>query len=114
MIIAFIGVLYYPLQKQLKLVKFLAIEESWQKNVKVFLRDRVEKLIPSGMDPIVLISGNYEQNSLFYIYKLRDNGYNIGLGNFQEVKENTYVILDIADDQKMMESFIFCANIDIV
>ncbi len=114
MIIAFIGVLYYPLQKQLKLVKFLAIEESWQKNVKVFLRDRVEKLIPSGMDPIVLISGNYEQNSLFYIYKLRDNGYNIGLGNFQEVKENTYVILDIADDQKMMESFIFCANIDTV
>lgn len=114
MIVAFIGVLYYPLQKQFKLVKFLAVEESWQKNVKVFLRDRVANLIPDKTDPIVLISDNYEQNSLFYIYKLRDKGYNIKLGNFQEVKENTYVILDIADDQKMIESFIFCANVDTV
>ncbi len=113
-IVAFVSVLYYPLLSQLKLVKFLAVEEYGQKIIKVFLRDRVDSLITDKTKPIILISGNYEQNSLFYIYQLRDKGYNINLGGFNDVKENTFVILDIVDDQKIMESFVFCANIDTV
>jgi len=112
--LAFAMVLYYPALSQLKLVKFLSVEESRQKNVKLFLRDRVEYFITDKSKEIIVISDNYDQNARYYIYKLRDKGFNIRQGSFYDVKENTYVILDILDENKMMESFSFVFALDTI
>ncbi|MDD3859458.1 MAG: glycosyltransferase family 39 protein, partial [Bacteroidales bacterium] len=114
LILAFAGVLYYPAVSQFKLVKFLSVEESWQQNVKLFLRDRVELLITDKSKEIIVISDNYDQNTRYYIYKLRDKGYTINNGSFGNVKNNTYVVLDIIDENKMIEAYSFVADVDTV
>jgi 4-amino-4-deoxy-L-arabinose transferase-like glycosyltransferase len=114
LIVVFAGILYYPSVSQWKLVKFLSVEETWQQNVKLFLRDRVNVLISDKTKEIIVITDNYDQNARYYIYKLIDQGYNIKQGNFGDVKANTYVILDIPDDNKMIEAYTFCAKVDTV
>jgi len=114
LIVIFVGVVYYPTLSQLKLVKFLAIEETWQKNVKLFLRDRVDVLITDKTKEIIIITDNYDQYVRYYIYQLRDKGYIVKQGNFNDVKPGTYVVLDKIDDQKMIEAFTFCAKVDTV
>ncbi|MDD2635866.1 MAG: glycosyltransferase family 39 protein [Bacteroidales bacterium] len=113
-ITVFALIIYYPFSNQLKIVNFISTEESWNTNVKVFLRDKLPELNIDKEKQISFISEEYLQNSLFYIYQLRDKGYNIEYGDFVKLKENSYFIVDGNDEQKFVEAYSFCATIDTI
>ncbi|MDY0142866.1 MAG: glycosyltransferase family 39 protein [Bacteroidales bacterium] len=113
-ILVFAAILYYPFINQLKTVKFISTEESWNKNVKVFLRDRLPELNLDKEKQINFISDEYLQNSLYYIYKLRDSGYNIEYSDFNNLKEDSYLIIDGNYEQKLVETYKFWDKLDTI
>lgn len=83
-----------PFIRTLKTVKIISLEECDQKNVKLFLRNEYHKYEEFAESDVKFISTGLKQNTLFYLMRLREQGFEIDYSTPDEIKCGDLVLLN--------------------
>ena len=98
--IVIVVALYFPMVDTIKRIKHYE-DEFFPNNTNIFLRDEIKKIIDKD-DKVTLLTTMSHQNSLFYLHTLTREGYNIEIGEFDNISQYDIVLLDEYDIPKSL------------